>query len=294
MSPILLAPLTVALLAAGLGGLSQRYFRPAAATWSLTISTVLAAVATVSAAVMTIFSFLHVAPVTGRILAWCLQVEHHPGRVPWVETAIAASWLTVAAVRVRRCRADYRALAPGEQASEVEVLDGDEPVAYTLPGRCGRIVVSSGMLHALSEGEQEVLFAHERSHLRRRHDRFLHAVDLGVAVVPLLHPMKRFVRFATERWADEDAARSVGDRRLVARALTRAALVQHGSIQPGLALAGLGVRARVDQLLATPASPAVVRATLLVTAGLTATVVASSSLQVHHLAMVAEQLCGGR
>ena len=293
MSPILLAPLTVALLAAGLGGLSQRYFRPGAATWSLTISTVLAAVATISAAVMTIFSFVHVAPVTGQLLAWCLGLNHHSGRVPWVEAAVAASWLALAAVRVRRCRAGYRALVPeGTAVGDVEVLDGDEPVAYTLPGRCGRIVVSNGMLRALSGEEQEVLFSHERSHLRRRHDRFIYAVDLGVAVMPILFPMKRFVRFATERWADEDAARSVGDRRLVARALTRAALVQHGSIQPGLALAGLGVRARVDQLLAAPARPAVVRATLLITAGLTATVAASSSLQVHHLAMVAEQLCG--
>lgn len=292
MSPALLAPLTVALVAAGIGGLSQRYFRPAVATWSLTISTVLAAIATLSAAAMTILSFAHAAPGTGRLLAWCLGVAHHSGRVPWVETAVATTWLTVASVRVRRCRRVYRALIPVGQVGEVEVLDGEEPVAYTLPGRCGRIVVSSGMLHALSAGEQQVLFSHERSHLRRRHDRFLHAVDLGVAVVPLLHPMKIFVRFATERWADEDAARSVGDRRLVARAVTRAALIQHASVQPGMALAGLGVRARVDQLLAAPARPAIVRATLLVTAGLTATVIASSSLQVHHLAMVAEQLCG--
>ena len=39
----------VALLAAGLGGLSQRYFRPAAATWSLSIFTGLAAVTTLRA-----------------------------------------------------------------------------------------------------------------------------------------------------------------------------------------------------------------------------------------------------
>jgi len=292
VSPVLLLPLAVALVAAGLGGLSQRYFKPAVAAWSLATSTVLAAVASLSAALMTIFSFLHMAPVIGRVLAWCLPVEHHSGRVPWLETAVATSWLAVAAVRVRRCRADYRALISEGHPGDVEVLDAAEPVAYTLPGRCGRIVVSSGMLQALSAGEQEVLFSHERSHLRRRHDRFLHAVDLGVAAVPLLVPMKRFVRFATERWADEDAARWVGDRRLVARALTRAALVQQGSIQPGMALAGLGVRARVDQLLAAPTRPAVVRATLLMTAALTATVVASASLQVHHLAMVAEQLCG--
>jgi beta-lactamase regulating signal transducer with metallopeptidase domain len=280
-------------MGAALVGASQRYFRPAVATWSLTISSVLAAVATISAAAMTIVGFVHVAPVTGWIVAWCLGTEHHPGTVPWVETAVAATWLAVAAVRVWRCRRSYLALVPDARSDEVEVVDGDEPVAYTLPGRCGRIVVSSGMLGALDPAEQRVLLAHETSHLRRRHDRFLLAVDLGVAVVPLLHRMARSVRFATERWADEDAARAVGDRRLVARAVTRAALVQHASVQPGMALAGLGVRARVDQLLAAPTRPTVVRATLVVTAGLTATVAASSTLQVHHLAMVAERLCGG-
>lgn len=292
MSLLLLVPLAVAITATSLGGVSQRYFRPAVATWSLTISTVLTAVAALSAVAMTVFSFLHVSPVTGHLLAWCLGVEHHRGPVPWIETGLAMAWLAVAGLRLVRCRRRYRALMPTDSMADVELLTGEEPVAYTLPGRCGRIVVSTGMLRALGPGEEDVLFSHERSHLRHRHDRFLYAVDLGVAVVPLLAPMRRFVRFATERWADEDAALVVGDRRLVARAVSRAALAQNSAVQPGLALASLGVRERVDELLRVPARPAVVHATLLVTAALTATVMASSSLQVHHLAMVAEQLCG--
>lgn len=292
MSPTLLLPVTVSLLAAGLGGLSQRYFRPAIAAWSLTVSTVLAAAAALSAALMTIVSFVHVAPVSGDFLSWCLGIEHDPARVPWVEAGLASTFLAIASVRLRRCRARYRSLSPDDAGDDVELIDGEQPLAYTLPGRCGRIVVSSGMLRALSDDEQRVLFSHERSHLHRRHDLFLYAVDLGVAIVPPLAPMSRFVRFATERWADEDAARTVGDRRLVARAVARAAIAQNSVVQPGLALAGLGVRSRVEQLLEDPTEPSKLRGALLLTAGLTATVAASASLQVHHLAMVIEQLCG--
>ena len=39
---------------------------------------------------MTIFSFVHVAPVTGQLLAWCLGLNHHSGRVPWAEATVAA------------------------------------------------------------------------------------------------------------------------------------------------------------------------------------------------------------
>src|SRR5262249_649712 len=42
---------------------------------------------------------------------------------------------------------------------------------------------------------------------------------------PLLRPTAASVARATERWADEDAAASVGDRRATARALARAPLL---------------------------------------------------------------------
>jgi hypothetical protein len=62
-----------------------------------------------------------------------------------------------------------------------------------------------------------------------------------------------------ERWADEDAARQVGDRHVVARALARAALHSHGSTgayvrphAPALAALGGEVPDRVRALLNPP------------------------------------------
>lgn len=79
------------------------------------------------------------------------------------------------------------------------------------------------MLRSLDEDERRALFAHERAHLSCRHHCSLLVVSLAGCVNPLL--LRSAVAFATERWADEGAARVVGDRRLTARAVGRAALV---------------------------------------------------------------------
>jgi predicted transcriptional regulator len=76
----------------------------------------------------------------------------------------------------------------------------------------------------------------------------------------MLVPVARAAGWAAERWADEDAAHVVGDRRLVARALARAALHLHdtarppGAGAPGAALGALhgAVLTRVQALLAGP------------------------------------------
>jgi hypothetical protein len=52
---------------------------------------------------------------------------------------------------------------------------------------------------------------------------------------PFLRPLRTAVSYAAERWADEDAARTVGSRRTVARAIGKAALVSRGTPVPTLA-----------------------------------------------------------
>src|SRR5207247_268632 len=57
-----------------------------------------------------------------------------------------------------------------------------------------------------------------------RHAFLSTAVALAAAADPLLVPVRTTVTFLMERWADEQAADAVGDRRTTARALARAAL----------------------------------------------------------------------
>ncbi|MEU2421043.1 M56 family metallopeptidase [Streptomyces sp. NPDC007851] len=162
--------------------------------------------------------------------------------------------LGVAAVRqgrhLLRARRDCAEL-PGR--TELAVLDDDVPLAFALPGAPGRIVVSRGMLRCLDDDQREALLAHERAHLRGRHHVFQSVWRLTAALNPLLRPVAVAGGFALERWADEEAAERVGDRRVVAHAVGRAALAAAGASRPvALAVTGGAVPQRVRALMAPP------------------------------------------
>ncbi|MFE2295033.1 M56 family metallopeptidase [Streptomyces sp. NPDC059452] len=151
-----------------------------------------------------------------------------------------------------RARA-HRALAglPGG-GGDLAVLPDDVPYAYALPGSPGRVMVSTAMLASLEPAERRALLAHERAHLAGRHHRLLLATRLAGCVNPLLRPLQAALVYSTERWADEEAARVTGDRRLTARAVGRAALISRpgpgATAVPGFATAG-PVPRRVAALL---------------------------------------------
>ncbi|MGW0855934.1 M56 family metallopeptidase [Streptomyces sp. NPDC002690] len=173
------------------------------------------------------------------------------------------------ATLVRHVRTRYaaaRALKAAGQAGEgygrahgpgVSVVESPVPYAYALPGGLrpahrrrsarrgdprggrkggtGRVVVSSALLDCLEPPEREALFAHERAHLVGRHHRYLLLTQLAARANPFLVPLRTAVAYSAERWADEEAARAVGSRRVVARAVGKAALVSAGSPYGGLA-----------------------------------------------------------
>ncbi|MEU0338168.1 M56 family metallopeptidase [Streptomyces bobili] len=149
-------------------------------------------------------------------------------------------------------RRAHRALV-GLPGTEVAVLPDPAPYAYALPGGAagGRIVVTTALLAGLRPAERRALFAHERAHLAARHHRFLLVVQLAARANPFLRPLCTAVAYTTERWADEEAAHVVGNRRTVACAIGKAALVSRGTPVPTLAgLAAPGpVPRRVAALL---------------------------------------------
>lgn len=177
--------------------------------------------------------------------------------------------------RHRRIRLRIQQALAGLPPSPVAVLPDEESYAYALPGGSsgngrgngrgsgkggaegdgrGRVVVSTALLDCLDSREREALLAHERSHLAARHHRFLLAARLAAQANPFLRPLRTAIVFGTERWADEEAAQAVGDRRLVARTVGKAALVSHRTPAPtfaGLAAPG-PVPRRVKALLEPP------------------------------------------
>ncbi|MGK4580576.1 M56 family metallopeptidase [Kitasatospora sp. HPMI-4] len=149
---------------------------------------------------------------------------------------------------LRRARtaadAGHRA-APGHpdgteaaRTGTLTVLDDDRADAFALPGPLarpaepGRIVVTTGMLRALTAPERAVLVAHERAHLKARHHLFLAATEYAAVLHPALRPLREPLGYQLERWADEAAAQATGDRTLTARAVGRAALAAAGAPRP--------------------------------------------------------------
>nr|WP_240942045.1 M56 family metallopeptidase [Planosporangium thailandense] len=133
------------------------------------------------------------------------------------------------------------------------VVDSDQPDAFAIPPPSGRIVVTTGLLRALSADERRVLLAHEQAHVDHHHAWWVLATDLAAATNPLLRSSAQAVRHAVERWADEDAARQVGDRVLTARTIARAALLVTPT-QPAQAMTATGgnVPDRVRALMGAP------------------------------------------
>ena len=78
--------------------------------------------------------------------------------------------------------------------------------------------------------------------------------EVAAAVNPLLARVRDQIGFQLERWADEDAANAVGNRRLTARSSAHAALATTGTTVLGFA--EHEVPARVRALLSGPVTAA--------------------------------------
>ncbi len=186
---------------------------------------------------------------------------------------------TIGTRRVRLLLAVRASCADAGEPGSLIVLDDDRPDAFATPGAHGRIVVTTGLLRALSAEERRALLAHEASHLAHRHAWWLLAGDLAIAANPMLGPTVRAVGHAVERWADEDAARTVTDRRLVARTLARTALlIRATSTSQALPATGGDVPGRVRALLEPPPRAQVVPLAILALL-LVATTVAAGTVQ---------------
>ncbi|MFC5751014.1 M56 family metallopeptidase [Actinomadura rugatobispora] len=205
--------------------------RPAAGVTALAWSAAAAAVATlVNLGAFTVKAAAEVPGVAHRFgLSYQTVVQDtaHQRWVPWLSAALLACG-TVAAARVwRKHRRGWRfarrfAGTPGD--GQVVLVDRTEIDAFAVPGRPGRIVVTTGMREALDDDQFAALVAHERAHLDAGHSRLMLVAELAGAVHPALRWVARRVSFLIERAADERAAGAVGDRRTVATAIAAAAL----------------------------------------------------------------------
>ena len=226
-------PLLLPLLAAAAAGPLAGRLPPAAASWLLAGSALaLAAASSAVLGVLALTALLRIpllAAVAGDMSVPVLSRDA-PASLP---VAVAAGALLAASVtaagRALWRRAGALADAFGQArrlpgAAQVVVTDDEAADAYTLPGWPCRIVVTAGMMRALTAAERQVLLAHERTHAAWFHFLFTSAARVAAAANPLLRPVASAVGYTVERWADERAAAVTGNRPLAARAVARAAM----------------------------------------------------------------------
>ncbi|MEV6700968.1 M56 family metallopeptidase [Streptomyces sp. NPDC051453] len=214
---------------------------PREACWALTGAAVLLAGGT-TAALIGLFHVPFLASLEQVSLPRVLEVW--PAAVPF---AVAAGMVMLAqlVLLLRRwfkhrslLKRAWQSAGRGTGEGDLLVVPGADVDAFALPayrGRRSRVVVTSGMVRALKAGECEVLLAHERAHLAGRHHLLSAVVDLATVIHPGLRGLRQALAFHLERWADEEAAAVVGDRRTVAAAIARAALAgaSHGRTRAG-------------------------------------------------------------
>jgi Zn-dependent protease with chaperone function len=165
---------------------------------------------------------------------------------------------SAAVLRARqRQRALLSLLAHGDpKVPGALVVDYPAAAAYCLPGLRSAIVISAGTLDLLDSAELAAVLAHERAHLRERHDLVLLpfvALLNGFAWSPVVRKAHQAVALLIEMHAD-DMARRHRPARELATALLRVGAAG-GGLAPSGALAAADpasdcdVTARVTRLL---------------------------------------------
>lgn len=161
--------------------------------------------------------------VSGGILAMLLLSGHRVG------------------TRLRAVRREHRDLVDvlatrGTDDRDLWVLEHPTPTAYCLPGLRQRVVLTRGTMDRLDPSELAAVLAHERAHLRSRHDLVLEFFTVVHEAVParLRSPEAlREVRLLVEVLADRAAVRAVGE-----VPMARALVALAGAAHPDATLGG--------------------------------------------------------
>lgn len=152
----------------------------------------------------------------------------------------------------RRQRDALTLLGRPDPALGALVIDHPTPVAYCLPGRSRRIVLSTAALAVLDDVRLAAVLAHERAHLRHRHDLVIAAAmafDRAFPHVPAFRHARDHVTRLVELAAD-DAASCTADRLAVADAILTLAHHPATAAAGALAAAETATGRRVRRLLA--------------------------------------------
>lgn len=170
--------------------------------------------------------------------------------------AVRMLWLTTSSVinaaRGRRTQLRSLRVLATEHPDGFLVVNYAKPLVYCLPGLRKQVVVTSAALELLDPHALQLVLAHERSHIRSRHDL---ALVLAEVLRRSLGPLTMF-RVAHEQVStliEMQADDAAHDRRGLARALVT--LGSGAAVpEPGLGAGDVAAVARVQRLAAADGS----------------------------------------
>lgn len=182
-------------------------------------------------------------------------------------------WLIIAAVLVpalvavgrtalthlrdgRLAAALVRSSRPSTFGPDVRLLDQREPIALTVGVLRPTVLLSTGLIAAVSAQALPIIIAHERAHVRRRDTAWALVDSLAGAMLPakVRRRLLRDVALAREQACDLAAARDEGSLR-VAASLTEVARLGLGQPAFGMSAGAASLEARVVHLLDPPSVP---------------------------------------
>jgi beta-lactamase regulating signal transducer with metallopeptidase domain len=197
-------------------------------------------------------------------LCFIHRTHHAPHAWFWVLTAMASTWLlwhvcAAVARAVHSMRIVRSLVLTGDNPrGRTVVLEHSSALCITAGLLRPRVLVSRGLLEALSPDQQRALLAHEQGHTERRDAlmRFTAAILSRVYPRQLRRRMLDELELAAEQACDEAAASAVRDRLVVADtilAVERATSDIPGDLRPlAVAMGQLAIETRVRALLDPP------------------------------------------
>jgi hypothetical protein len=170
--------------------------------------------------------------------------------------------LTMVGWQTWRRRVEQRAVldmvaeeSVGHAGASVSLLTHTQPMAYYLPGRGGRVVLSTGAVHLLSDVELSAVLAHEQGHHEGHHGLFLVPLQTLASFVKFL-PLSRRAPLAMRGYLEmiaDDYAAENASRGALLSAISKAPAFQY-TPRGAFGIADQLIQRRVRRLDQTPAS----------------------------------------
>jgi len=192
------------------------------------------------------FCLLHPPHTAGHLMTWVVPI------------VLLLPALTALSAGLRRVVAQGRLLKalvgtsrPSSLGEDVRIVERSEPLALTTGLKRPVVLLSSGLVKALDPLSLRVVVAHERAHIARWDTRRAAVAQLMSTLLPARVGGLLVAAIALEREAacDAAAARKIGSRPEVARALTAVARLRIAAPAHAVSVASGSLPARVHRLL---------------------------------------------